>query len=175
MKEIVLPTAKKTAPKIDSPDVDDEYDDEMDEGQPFDDITDPTDIPEELQFQTTIDDEDAAEAIPVMINGIRFSLNKPDPSALAWRLGELNAAPDPMAQMMSMLGVLSTSLDKTAYLMIRERMLALKEPGKRFDPTLIGTLVKTILEKWGGGQELPELKQEPQNRQQRRAQKPRRR
>lgn len=176
-----MPAKKKTT----KPDIDTDIDlDEVDDLEPDIDEEsdnpniDPDAIPDDLQFSTTTpDDDEESEPIWVTIDGIRCRLNQPDEMALGWRLGELNSAQDVFGQVLALLGVLGTSIDKTGYLIIKERMLSLKEPGKKFDPEIVVNLVNLILDKWGNGRTVPTLKKddEPQNRQQRRAQQRKRR
>lgn len=163
---------------------DDDSDDgpeEVDTHRGDDDLKD---VPQELRFDTDID-EDASETnpddphnqpIPITINGVRFSLNPPDEAALSVRMAEMYTAATLADQILAMQGVISTSLDRAGYMLIRQQMLGLRVPGKKFNPELIGRLCELILNKWGGGRKLPErIDQDkpvgppPQNRAERRA------
>lgn len=141
-------------------------DSDVDEDEDIDDIAD---VPDSLVFTSELDrddDEDELPAIPIEIDGIKWLLSPPSPTALALRIAEYSAAQNLQDQYLAMLGIISTSLDQSGFVYLRQRMLEPARAGKKFNEALIGTILTTILERWGAGQSLPEP---GQNRAQRRA------
>ena len=149
----------------------------------LDDADDLTDVPDEFIFDTQVDDDvddgdPLNESVPILIDGISFELGRPSDAALSQRAAELWSADNLMDQMLAMQAIVSTSIDRAGYVYVRQQMLGLRVPGKKFNPELIGKLVEIILDRWGGGRKAPELIKEnprPANRGQRRKQEQQRR
>lgn len=181
-----MPKSKKskTVP-VDEPEVPD-LDDVLDVDRPDDDVPavdEIADVAAEFVFHTQVDDdvddEDPLNApIPIVLDDIRFELNRPSDAALSQRAAELYGADNLMDQMLAMQNIVSTSIDRAGWVYVRQQMLGLRTPGKKFNPELIGRLVEIILDRWGGGRKAPDLIDEnprPANRQQRRHPQRRRR
>ena len=133
-------------------------DGDLDDDEP-DDLTD---VPEALQFSATIDDDDVdadddvadLSSIDIKIDGNTFTLSRPSDTALAIRLAEYNAAETVMDQALALLGIISTSLDRTGYVYVRQLLMAPRQEGRRFNENLLANITQTIMDRWGGGEKI---------------------
>ena len=133
----------------------------------IDDYEEEEGVPAALQFAAEIDDDTdrTADAGPlrIEIDGWPATLNPPSETALAIRYAEYAGAETVMDQALAMLGLISTSMDKSSYLVLRQKMLSPRTEGKRFNDKLIADILELILDRWGGGREVPKRAQPKTN------------
>lgn len=155
----------------------DDYDDvDLESDVDLDDDSDDDGVPEHLQFTATVetdDDEDAKGPLTITIDGLTVTLVPPSDTALAIRYAEYQGAETVMDQALALIGLLSTAMDRTSYIYLRQQLLAPRQSGKKFNDSLLSDLAELILERWGGGEKVQRDQDKPVgrprgNRQQRR-------